>query len=116
MFGLFGGMSKEEIEKYKKGIESQEALWVDVREEDEVIAGHLKGAFWLPLSSLQQDPEKYVNQLQEQFPGKTFYMYCRSGNRSGMSSSMLSKFGLKAENAGGFAALSSHFESTTGKP
>jgi rhodanese-related sulfurtransferase len=49
---------------------------VDVREQDEWNAGHIKGAHFLPLSKF--DPGK----LPAPEAGKKIVIYCRSGRRS----------------------------------
>jgi len=49
---------------------------VDVREADEWVAGHIKGAQFLPLSKF--DPAK----LPPAQPGKKIVIHCRSGKRS----------------------------------
>ncbi|MEI5989291.1 hypothetical protein A5881_000779 [Enterococcus termitis] len=52
---------------------------VDVREVDEYVAGHIKGAKNLPLSTLQETAET----LDKAQP---YYIICHSGGRSQMAS------------------------------
>lgn len=114
MFGFF--QDDKKIENAKVAIEKNEAILVDVREQDEVEAGHLQDAFWYPLSQIQLNPQSAAQKLKEKFPNKKFLFYCRSGNRSGMVTSMMTDQGLESENLGGFGSLASEFETTDGEP
>ena len=49
---------------------------VDVREQDEWNAGHIKGALFLPLSRFD------LGKLPPPEPDKKIVVYCRSGKRS----------------------------------
>jgi rhodanese-related sulfurtransferase len=69
---------------------------IDVREPDEWAAGHAPDAVHIPLGELRVDALP---------PGETFYMICRSGNRSGVAAKALIKAGVDAVNvAGGMIA------------
>lgn len=81
------------------------AVFIDVREKDEVDEGMIKGALWIPLSELKANPEATVSKVKELTKGKEIYVYCRSGNRSGKFINTLSEHGIKAINMGGFGDL-----------
>ncbi len=72
------------LEQVKKG----EAVLVDVREQREWDAGHLKDAVFIPLSSLQEWTRDGMSKqekaaLAKLLPeGKAVYCHCRSGGRA----------------------------------
>lgn len=71
------------------------AVLVDVRGQDEWLGGHAKGAIHLPLDRIAQGK---VPTTDKNVP---IYLYCASGNRSGMAAQLLANKGYKAENIGG---------------
>jgi len=64
------------LSELQQGLADGAVTLVDVREQDEWNAGHIKGAHFLPLSKF--DPAK----LPAPEPGKKIVIYCRSGRRS----------------------------------
>ena len=50
--------------------------------------------------------QENIENLKTQFPNKIFYLYCRSGNRSGIATDIFTDKGLKAQNIGAFDDLS----------
>ncbi|MFK4566022.1 rhodanese-like domain-containing protein [Enterococcus sp. UD-01] len=71
---------------------------IDVREEDEFEAGHIKGAKNFPLSTLQESAEK-LN------PEQPYYVICHSGGRSQMACEYLAASGYQVTNVmGGMSA------------
>ena len=71
---------------------------VDVREDDEWLAGHIEGAQHIPLGELGE-------RLGELPPGRSIVAVCRSGARSGAAVRGLKQLGYDAENLdGGVAA------------
>jgi rhodanese-related sulfurtransferase len=71
---------------------------IDVREEDEFEAGHIKGAKNFPLSTLQESAEK-LN------PEQHYYVICHSGGRSQMACEYLAASGYQVTNVmGGMSA------------
>lgn len=74
------GHTTDELSVVKERVLAQEAVLLDVRELDEWNAGHLKAAFFMPLSELRDGavPEKYVPLLPKDKP---IYLHCRSGGR-----------------------------------
>ena len=66
-----------------------EAVILDVREQNEFDSGHIPGAILLPVGTITEDSAATV------IPGKdtTVLVYCRSGNRSKTASDALVKLG-----------------------
>ena len=51
------------------------AILIDVREHDEYVAGHIPTALNIPLSTIQDNVEKFRHESD-------VYLVCRSGSRS----------------------------------
>lgn len=79
------------------------AIFIDVREEDEIKEGMIKDAMWYPLSKIQSNPNEFLKKVKE--INKTTYLYCRSGNRSGKVKDILEKNDIKSINLGGYESL-----------
>ena len=73
----------------KEMMDTQEAIVLDVREQDEYDSGHIPGAVLLPAGTIDE------NTAAEVIPEKdsTVLIYCRSGNRSKTASSTLADLG-----------------------
>lgn len=89
-------------EEFKSKMEEDRGVIIDVRTHGEYREGHLKetdfqhdynsGEFQQQLSSLDKD--------------KTYYLYCRTGNRSGKAARIMKMQGFEnAYNVGGFEDL-----------
>ena len=80
---------------------------LDVRTPREFDTGHLKGAENVNLQA--PDFQAQIEALSEQgviARDRPVYLYCRSGNRSGMAARMLREMGFSdAYNIGGYATL-----------
>ena len=76
-------------EEAKEMMDSQEALILDVREQEEFDAGHIPGAVLLPVGTIAEDTAAAV------IPEKdtVVLVYCRSGNRSKTASQALVDLG-----------------------
>lgn len=84
---------------------NQEGSFVlDVREDNEVRGGKIKGARHIPLGQLKSRASEL-----EQAKEKPVLVYCRSGNRSAHACSMLTKMGFQnvSNLAGGITAWES---------
>ena len=71
-------------------INQDDALVLDVREDNEVASGRIGGAKHIPLGSLKKrmgDIEKYKD--------KPVVVYCRSGNRSASAAQQLTAAGVE---------------------
>lgn len=103
MFGFFNDdkVAKDAYEKVKNG----KAVFVDIREQEELLSGLVKDALWLPMSKLdQQGWVEKVRKLSEQ---KEIFLYCRSGARATNLKNFLNQNGIEVENLGGFETLKS---------
>jgi len=70
-------------------IEQGQAVVVDVREQHEYDAGHIKGAILLPLSTWDPDDLPPVPE------GKHLLLHCRSANRCGVAAQNLLENGYE---------------------
>lgn len=85
----------------KSLLQDETTAIVDVRSPLEFEQEHLAGAINIPL-----DEVPYRIADFEALKAKTILLYCRSGARSGMATSMLHQAGLKhAVNGGGISTL-----------
>jgi rhodanese-related sulfurtransferase len=76
-------------------------LVLDVREDDEWVAGHVEGSLHVPLRELG---ERYA-ELPELAAAEQTLVVCRVGNRSAYAAAFLLQQGLDAVNlAGGLVA------------
>ncbi len=93
------GSAKKAVAQFNEG----EAVLIDVRENEEVAQGRVKGALVFPRSRLgTPEWQKFTASLQKD---KQIYVYCRSGRRSEEVVTELAKLGFKAVNAGGLHDL-----------
>lgn len=67
---------------------------IDVREVDEVCAGHIPGIVNIPLSLLEC-------RMHELHKNQHYYMICRSGGRSGQATAFLESHGFDVTNMTG---------------
>lgn len=105
MFNIFSKPKSEmdlSAEEFKNKIEQQPGLVIDVRTQSEFDDEHLanndgnydllNGTFESKLDSLDKD--------------QTYYLYCRTGNRSGQAAKMMKDKGFEnVFNIGGFSDL-----------
>lgn len=85
--------TKDSLATIKKNVESKKAVLVDVREKGEWDAGHVKGAIFLPLSSLQ---DGITAAEQKKLPqDKVVYLHCAVGFRAKIAASLLKKYNDK---------------------
>jgi phage shock protein E len=85
--------TKDSLDTVKANVTEGKAVIVDVREQDEWDAGHLKGAILMPRSKLQQGAEaaELVKKLDK---SKIVYTHCRAGGRALTCGEMLKKQGF----------------------
>lgn len=76
-------------EQAKHLIDNENAVLIDVREEEEFAVNHASGAVLLPVDSIDEDSAKQI------ISDKTdnVIVYCRSGNRSALAATRLDKLG-----------------------
>lgn len=77
-------------EQFKKIVDSNEAVLVDVRSELEYSAGHIPGAVNIDVNS----PDFEI-QIREASGGKPLAIYCRSGRRSKSAVGRLKNVGVE---------------------
>ncbi len=104
MFNLFSSSTGVDIsaEEFKQKLEKDPGVVLDVRTADEYNAGHLK------ITDSQHDflNGEFQDQLENLDKDKTYYLYCRSGNRSGQAARIMQNKGFEnVYNVGGFQDL-----------
>lgn len=78
-------------EEFARGIKAHpDAILLDVRRPDEYDSGHLPGAINMNIEGY--DFHEQVDNLD---PDKTYYVYCRSGGRSGTALRYLQSKGFR---------------------
>lgn len=89
------------VDDVQARIEQEAGIILDVRTATEFESGHLEGA--QNLDFLGGEFAKNIDSLDK---AKTYYLYCRSGGRSGKSTALLLEAGFEnAYNIGGFEEL-----------
>lgn len=92
-------------------VQAGKAVFIDVREEDEIKSGMIDKAAWIPLSKIQAD-ENWKEEFLKITKDKKIFLYCRSGSRSGKVKIILEDKGILSENLGGYEALKSIYSPT----
>lgn len=88
-------------EEFKIKLKQDGGTIIDVRTRGEYNEGHLKGA--LQSDVMNGEFRKQINSLDK---NKTYYLYCRSGNRSLQAARMMIQNGFEnVYNAGGMGRL-----------
>jgi rhodanese-related sulfurtransferase len=78
------------VNAFKEKMEASEnAILIDVRTAEEIAQGKIEGA--LEMDFYQDD---FQNKILELDRDKTYFMYCRSGNRSGKASKFMIENGF----------------------
>lgn len=70
-------------------LQGGDVIVLDVRTPEEFADGHLEGAVMIDFYS----PD-FADQLGELDPTKSYVLYCRSGNRSGQTTEIMSDLGF----------------------
>jgi phage shock protein E len=87
---------------FQTQLQENPGVVIDVRTLGEYQQGHL-AVTNKQLDLLNGDFQRAIPQLDK---SKTYYLYCRSGNRSGQAASMLRQQGFEnVHNVGGFGEL-----------
>ena len=94
-------MSDLSQEEWEEQLENDDnAVILDVRTEEEVEEGYIPGAINIDIYLGQE----FIEELEKLDKSKNYYVYCRSGNRSGQACAIMNSIGF--ENAynleGGF--------------
>ncbi len=78
-------------EEWSEQLENDEnAVILDVRTLDEVEEGYIPGAINIDIYMGQ----KFLNELEKLDKSKNFYVYCRTGNRSGQACTLMENMGF----------------------
>ncbi|MBX2956687.1 MAG: rhodanese-like domain-containing protein [Cyclobacteriaceae bacterium] len=101
MFGLFGLGTKnyEELrgaEFKAKYNATPGAVLIDVRTQGEFRSGSIRGARNIDIMSAN-----FAQQISTLDKSKEYFLFCRSGNRSGQACNMMAKQGFKVHNLAG---------------
>jgi rhodanese-related sulfurtransferase len=102
MFNLFKSTPKAykdlSSEDFKTGMLAKDSVIIDVRSAGEFHSGKIKGARNIDIMS-----PNFSQQIANLPKDKSYYLYCRSGNRSGQACAVMAKAGFENLNnlAGG---------------
>jgi phage shock protein E len=83
--------TKDPLSTVKDNVEAGKAVIVDVREDREWKAGHVKGAIHLPKSKLESNLAELVKKLDKD---KVIYTHCGAGRRALACGELLKKEGF----------------------
>ncbi|MDZ7658301.1 rhodanese-like domain-containing protein [Fodinibius sp.] len=88
--------------EFQDQIDKQPGVVIDVRTQDEYDQGHVASVDY-HLDLLNGDFESSLDSLDKD---KTYYLYCRTGNRSGQAADLMRQKGFEnIYNIGGFQDL-----------
>ena len=84
--------TKDSLDTVKKAVAEKKAILVDVREEEEWLAGHIAGARLVPLSTLEKGiaPEELARTLPKD---TILYCHCLAGGRCLEAAAILAPLG-----------------------
>lgn len=103
MFGSFFTANPADLDgvAFKKAFNANhDAVLIDVRTPAEYAQGFIDGAINIDIMSAD-----FQNRIATLDKGKTYFVYCRSGNRSGQGCQYMKSQGIKAFNlVGGIGA------------
>lgn len=83
---MFKNISNEE---FQKGMQSPDAVIIDVRTSGEVMDGMIPGALHIDIMG-----GGFMDEVKKLDHSKSYYVYCRSGNRSGAACSAMAQAGF----------------------
>ena len=70
--------------------ETPEAVILDVRTEEEYESGYIKDAQLIDI----RQPQEFMEAIQSLAKDKSYFVYCRSGARSGQACQLLEQIGI----------------------
>ncbi|TDQ30802.1 rhodanese-like domain-containing protein [Zeaxanthinibacter enoshimensis] len=71
--------------------EDDNAVILDVRTEEEVEEGYIPNSINIDIYKGQE----FINELDKLDKSKNYYVYCRSGNRSGQACALMNNMGFQ---------------------
>lgn len=74
---------------FQEGMKQADAVIIDVRTDREIMDGIIPGAVHIDIMG-----GDFMNQIQSLDKSKSYYMYCRSGNRSGAACGAMESAGF----------------------
>jgi phage shock protein E len=85
--------TKDSVDMVKENLKNKKAIILDVREQSEWDAGHLKGARLLPSSKIKEaaNLKELTKDLDK---GQIIYTHCKAGRRALMCAEALKKEGF----------------------
>jgi rhodanese-related sulfurtransferase len=84
--------TKDSLDTVKSNVKEGKAVIVDVREQSEWDAGHLKAAVLMPMSKLKKE-DQGAQMLKSLPKDKIIYTHCKAGGRSLMCGDILKAAG-----------------------
>ncbi len=79
-------------EDWREQLESDpDAVILDVRTDEEMEEGHIPGAIQIDIYRGQG----FLDEVEKLDKSKSYYVYCRSGNRSGQACSLMQSKGFE---------------------
>lgn len=91
MFGFSKNIPSVSAEEVKRALDTnEEAIFLDVRTDEEYVRGHLAGSLHLPVGAVLDRAETVLSDKK-----KTIYVYCLSGSRSTFATEQLQKLGYE---------------------
>jgi rhodanese-related sulfurtransferase len=99
MFGLFATKNYENLsdrEFKEKFVSTPNAVLIDVRTPGEFRSGTIKGARNIDIMS-----PSFASQLATLDKNKEYFLFCRTGNRSGQACNYMAKQGFRVYNLAG---------------
>lgn len=99
-----------DFQKIYDQVKKDEAVLVDLREEDELTKeGLAQGALWLPTSVAESRRDGWQAFVKRTKKDQPIYLYCRSGGRAGKVKTQLEKEGFtQVFNIGGLKDWKAH--------
>ncbi len=77
--------------EWQEQLENDEnAIILDVRTSEEIEEGYIEGAVKMDI----QNTAKFYEESQKLDPTKSYYIYCRSGGRSGQACALFNSLGI----------------------
>lgn len=80
-----------EIEWVKLHDESEESVIIDVRTDDEFSTGYIEGAVNIDFYM----GNKFISEIDKLDKSKSYFIYCKSGARSGQTCELMKQKGFK---------------------
>ena len=78
-------------EDFKNGMTAKDAVLIDVRTAGEFQSGKIKGA-----RNIDMMGPGFMGHIQNLPKDKKYYLYCRSGNRSGQACEVMADMGFES--------------------